>query len=384
MIKILFVLLGYKKYKLNEESRRRAIRIFWKNKINIKIENGEFFVPLFRCKKIENLLNKRVDYEGSKARGIGGFIYENRKRYGIFSALFIILILLLLSNDIVWDVRIEGSELGNEQCIKKEMENVGFGVGSRWSKTDKSKIEISLLENSALVSWVNINRRGGVAYIKVIDKITYEEEKPSGFANIVASFDCIIEEVNVFKGFSLVKPGDVVKKGEILISGIIPENLGGGFCYAEGEVKGRVTDEIEVFVNSKAAIKDYYSYKTGKISIKFFNFSINILNLCGNSRNECDIIETVKEIRSHNGVVLPILFVKTTIAEYNPSTVFLTAEEMAAEASLRMKDAISKRLENATLVKIKTDGAFEGEAYKMSSVLIVVENIGVTLKFNEN
>ena len=38
------------------------------------------------------------------------------------------------------------------------------------------------------------------------------------FSNIVADRDGIIEEITVKKGYATVKPGDVVKKGDILIS----------------------------------------------------------------------------------------------------------------------------------------------------------------------
>ena len=44
----------------------------------------------------------------------------------------------------------------------------------------------------------------------------------------------------------MVKVGDVVKKGDLLISGVLPLELGGGFCTAQGEVKGRVADRVEV------------------------------------------------------------------------------------------------------------------------------------------
>ena len=44
------------------------------------------------------------------------------------------------------------------------------------------KFEIDMLMNSDLVSWININRRGGVAYVSVADKIVYEEnEETKGF-----------------------------------------------------------------------------------------------------------------------------------------------------------------------------------------------------------
>ncbi len=381
MIKILFFLLGFKKYTLSDEGVRRAVRLFLRKNINIRIVNNEFYVPLLRCKKIEGILRGKVEYTVSAECGFGGFVYRNRKKYGIFAAVILFVFLLLFSVDTVWDVRIEGSEFGNEEKIKEELENIGFGVGSRWSKTDRSRIEVNLLSSSDLVSWVNINRRGGVAYVNVIDKFVYEENVVQGYANIVAKSDCIIEEVTVFKGVAAVKPGDVVEKGDILISGVIPLELGGGFCFAEGYIKGRVFEKIETVSGPTSEVKVYSKSQKTEINVNFFKFSLNIFKLYRNPHTDCDIIENEEVFTSLGGVLLPFSITTKIACPYIIETYSLSQEEMIESALNSMRKTLEARLRNGELVKIKTDGAFVGDAYVMTSEIIILEDVGVVLGF---
>ena len=113
----------------------------------------------------------------------------------------------------MWDIRIEGCDESYSDEIRKELTACGFSVGSSWSETDLGELEIEFLSKSQNVSWLNINRRGTVAYVTVLEKQVHEEEKKEGYSNIIAECDAIIEEITVIHGVASVKVGDSVKKG---------------------------------------------------------------------------------------------------------------------------------------------------------------------------
>ena len=57
------------------------------------------------------------------------------------------------------------------------------------------------------------------------------------YANIVADCDGVVEEVNVVEGQAAVFPGQLVRKGQVLISGVVDGKDGEfRYEYAEGEV----------------------------------------------------------------------------------------------------------------------------------------------------
>ena len=223
MIRPDYLLLGYKIVTVQTNDIARAAAILLKGNVSVRFLGNKIYATARKTRKIISLLDTRVKYSVSELKGLSGFIYRNRKRWGAFCAIFLTAVILLFSGNLVWDVRIEGCESGNEEQIIRELSECGLSVGTSWSRTDTAKIEVKMLETSDYVSWVNINRRGTVAYVSVVDKITHElPEKKDGYSNVVAACDAVIEEVTVEKGIAVVKAGDTVKKGDLLISGIIP------------------------------------------------------------------------------------------------------------------------------------------------------------------
>ena len=158
------------------------------------------------------------------------------------------------------------------------------------------------------LSWININRRGSVAYIKVMEKENNENlptEEDMKYCNIVAEKDCVSEEITVTRGRALVKVGDAVKKGEISVLGIGPDETGGKFCAAEATVIGRVNESVKAYIDRKNEIKSYDEGKLCAFSINLFKNSINIFKKYGNLTKECAIIEDEIEYTLPGGKNLP-------------------------------------------------------------------------------
>ena len=203
-------------------------------------------------------MNGQVEYEVSAPRGVFGKLLGYKGRVGIFLGLFLVLVFSVLTSGVVWDVRIDGADDEEVKEILEDLSAAGLDIGARWNKLDTGLIEINFLAASDSIGWVNINRRGNVAYVRVKDKTVYlQEEEPTGYANLVAARDCVIEDIKVECGYAMVKKGESVRAGEVLISGVIPSELGGGFCYASGQVTGRYSDTVSVSVSRFASEKIY-------------------------------------------------------------------------------------------------------------------------------
>ena len=178
-----------------------------------------------------------------------------------------------------------------------------------------------------------------------------------------------------------MKPGDVVKRGDLLISGIIPSELGGGVCYAEGTVVGRLSDTVEVFVGRNYENKIRTRERLFDCRVNFFNFSINIFKLYGNLQDECDIIENVKVYSLFGSKKIPISVNSRYIIEYSTHNGSYTDAQIVQIASDRLSAAVLKRLVGCDLLKIKTDGDFTDEGYLMKSSLVFLSEIGRTQNF---
>lgn len=382
MIRPDYYLFGYVIFTVSEEDVGRAAEIFLKKGINAKFYKNKITVSRRKSRTIEKAMATRVKFSRSEVLGLWGFLAKNRKRYGLFFALLCTVSLFFATGDLIWDVRIEGCDSEAAKKIESELRECGFSVGTRWSRTDTSKVEIELLSTSSLVSWVNINRRGTVAYITVSEKEAgTKEEERVGYSNIVAACDGVIEEITVMHGIAAVKAGDTVKSGDLLISGVIPSELGGGYCYAEGTVIARVSGCVTASAERARVEKAVKKATLSRAKVKIFGFSINIFKSYRNSPASYDIIDKEKKFHLF-GKELPISFLGEYVSPYDTETVYLTAEEMAALASERLTAALSERLRGATLVRIRTEGAFSEDSYNMTAAFVCTEEIGRDLPFN--
>ncbi len=385
MIRIDYLLFGYRKVTIDEADKRMLADILLKKNFSIKFEGCSFFISERSFQRLKIYLDGKIDYTSGELFGLWGLIKKSRKRYGLFLALTLSIIMTLFANSVVWDIRIEGTDAECHEAILSELDSVGLSVGRFWHKIDKSEIEAHMLDDSEYVSWLNINRRGTVAYVKVMDKISHgDESQDEGYANIVAERDCVIEEITVKSGVPLVKAGETVKAGQILISGVIPESMGGGFCHAEGTVRGRYTSTLDVSVPETELVKTASDKKIKKISLIFFGKEINIFKIYRNSQDECAIIRDKRDIRLPGGKKLPLGTVKTYELSYTLEERSLTEDEMIARAGVQMRERLRTELLGKELLRIKTSAEMAEGEYTMRTDYVCLSEIGKELKFEVN
>ena len=383
MIKLDHLIFGYYRVEINERDKQAVLNLFLEEKIPISFESNNVFTICARnLKHFERAIDNKIQYKLSELKGLYSVFRSNRKRYGLFAGVFVVILLYLWLSGFVWDVRIEGSESGCEDKVIAELADCGLCVGARWRKIDKNKVEINLLSVSDSVSWININRRGCVAYVTVADKTTYEEqEKNDGYASVISAVDCIIEEITVERGVAMVKVGDSVKKGQVLISGVIPTELGGGCCYAEGNVVGRFSDYVSVKISEKTTEKVYGRMSIESCYVEFFGFSINIFKKYGNLSSKCDIIEKKENLKLFCGKKLPISVTKSYVMPYYERQRTLSCDEMTKSATRLLNDEIAFRTKERDIIRIKTEGDFTDFGYVMSAALVCRGNVGQIREF---
>ena len=108
---------------------------------------------------------------------------------------------------------------------------------------------------------------------------------------------------------------------------------------------------------------------------------INIFKSYSNLEKECDIIETEKEYDFFGIAKLPFSIVQSKACFYKYETLRLGSDEMVDMATQALLKKLEKRLENSTLVKIRTEGEFTDATYEMRSFIVCTEEIGKSLVF---
>lgn len=376
-MKLYYFILGFIRIFIPAEARAEAATALLRRGLGAKIdENGNICIPYFKRKRYERALRK-IEYERIEEGGLPVILFNMRHRVGIFTALALVVFVYIFSSLFIWDIRIDGNEKVPDGVILKELSDVGFCVGARWGAKTQSEAEWALLDASDNVGWININRRGSVAYVTVKEKTLYTPDKESvAFSNIVAAQDCIIEQITVKSGVAAVKAGDTVKAGDLLISGVLPSEAGGGFVAAEGSVLGRVSDEISVEVPKTESKTVFSEEKLRHACLKIFNFKINIFKRYGKTDNSCAIIEDVKEYALLGEYRIPISIERVYVAEKRQTEQNYTDSELSAMAASRLAALRAMVLGDSELVKIRTVGEYTDSGYKMTSYVTVLTEVG--------
>ncbi|QQE77335.1 sporulation protein YqfD [Alicyclobacillus sp. SO9] len=155
----------------------------------------------------------------------------------------------------IWQISISGVKEDTVPAVRQAAAKTGLYTGA-WKGLTKGrleKVQDSILNQVPSLIWVGVDVRGSKATIKAIEKIKGVDEKSTQPHNIVASKPAVIQRVLATRGQVLVKPGQVVHSGEVIISGAMGD--GAAQVPAAGKVMAEVWYTSDVTVPLKVARK---------------------------------------------------------------------------------------------------------------------------------
>lgn len=331
-------------------------------------------VPYSEYKRVSVLL-ERESVHFSKPRGLW-FSVRRRMRPGIAVGFLLAFFLLFFARMFVWDVRVaDGCGMDDDIVIETLREN-GFAVGSFLPRTDVDAVENAVMTVSDEIGWISINMHGMIAVVEVIPSREIPEaagkETPQ---NLVAAWDALLTEIAVENGRTVVKWGQVVKKGELLVSGVVTGANETRFVAATGKVYGRVerdfTVEIPLTVTQKSAMQQ----KNQKITINFFGYDINIYRNTGNLPSKYDTIYKTEQIALPGGLSLPIFVKREVAVTYEETALALSESEAIRFAAEEMRAMLASALADSDLISKKTSGHFEDDRYILTVHAVIVTDI---------
>ncbi|MFA5383196.1 MAG: sporulation protein YqfD [Eubacteriales bacterium] len=203
--------------------------------INLAAKQGIYIWDAQTKKENEVILNVRVKavkklrriarksgcrFKINKRGGLPFLLsYFNKRKAMVLGCIFF-LAALYIFNSFVWFVQVTGNRNIEAADILKAAAKAGLERGVPRRAVNIGAVEKSIQDQLPLVSWVGIEIKGTRAAIEVVEK-TPAKEPYNGPAHVVAKKSGLVEEILVFQGDPVVKEGDMVVEGQVLISGII-------------------------------------------------------------------------------------------------------------------------------------------------------------------
>lgn len=199
-----------------------------------------------------------------------------KKRLGLAIGLAVIVTGVAVYNTFLWDVRIEGTETVKNKQVMGLLKESGIAVGVRKGSFDRNIAADMLNSKLGEASLVTIELKGTTAIIHIKERIMPPVPPDTGdYGNdMVSAEDCIVESVTSLSGTPIVKAGEIVKRGEVLIAGFAERYEGSTLVRdtvkADGVVWGEVSyTELRYFPIERVEYARTGNYKDITVATAF-------------------------------------------------------------------------------------------------------------------
>ena len=334
---------------------------------------GDGYVFSARAKDIPRIgdIAARIGAEVDiKRTGFLALVKKHRRRVGLCAGCAILAASLAVSSRFIWDIRITGNERIATEDIEKRLEGYGLRLGAYKPSLDAGDVCRKMTIGNGGISWISINMRGTVAIVEVRETTDAEKETAAIPSNLVAACDGQIVSVTAYGGKSEVRAGQTVKKGDILVSGVIDsEALGYRLVRARGEVMANVSKRFSASVPLKTTEKK----ETGAVEtykkIKIFSKTAELFKKTNISFEKYDTIEKTERVEIF-GVRLPVFVTTVTYAEYKDVPVELTEEEARLSAAEKAGEMMRLGTAGDRIISVFENVTYDGV---VCSVELIVE-----------
>lgn len=306
--------------------------------------------------------------------------YRKRKIFFIF-LLLIIGVIAVLSN-FVWNIEIVGNEKIQKDEILETLQKEGLQIGTVKSKVDTKEIINKMRLDRNDLAWVGVEIKGTNAIVKIVEADQKPEIiKEDEYCNIVAKKAGIIEKISAVNGTPLVQKGDVVKAGTPIIGGWLEGKFTGTrYVHANGSVQAKVWYSENVKIPLKQVVSKETGNEETKYSLRINNFTINFYKTLSKFQ-KYDTIEQNKKLKLFLDFYLPIEIVQKNNKELVEETINYTKEQARNKAVEEAKSKLEQQVEDKQNILNTYINYEETEEYIEAQVIYeVLEEIGTKEK----
>lgn len=297
---------------------------------------------------------------------------ERRKFFALGLAFFIVGMYMLSS--LVWSVEVRGNAAIPSERVLEAAKREGI-YPFQWSFRLKEADVVSKRLMAALpgTAWIGVEKRGTKITIRVVESTVPDARPLMNPRHLVSTNDAVVTRIMAERGRPVVKENTRVKKGDVLISGILGDEQNTETVVAEGVVRGLVWHEYEIVSPLIRKVKTY----TGARQVQWYGVAFGrALQVSGYGKTPFAKYETVRreERMIWRGIELPLGRMKQSQLEVRYEERAVSEAEAKAEGLLQARaDILAKAGPDAVIVgqNLLHEKADNGKVYM--KVLFEVE-----------
>ena len=382
-------LMGYIRITVEGYYIERFINICKMNSIlvwNVKKENSVKIylnTGIKDFKKMVNVARKtKCKIKIKNKRGIP-FLLQKYKKRKLFAILLIVMFsILFVTSNYIWNIDISIEDNQTLKNIEQDINEAGLVVGKNKSKINTKEIINTIRLKRNDVSWIGIELKGTNAIVKIVKSENAPQIlNPEEYCNIVSNKNAQIIKITAQNGTAMVKKGDIVKEGTILISGTMEgKYTGTRYVHSIGVVEAKVWYTKSKKFPYKQEEKNKTGNKEEKYQIKIKKNKINLYKTLSNFQIY-DTIEEEKKVKIFSNLYLPISLIKQTNYEESLEIKNYNSEEIIKKGTEELRKELEAEIQDKESILQQNVNTYEKEdGIEIYLTYEVLENIGTEEK----
>ena len=352
-------------------------------KLNEKEGTGTFLIPRKGYRELVRVFGPRADSVVIlREYGLPALLRRYRKRPGIAVGTLLFFSLCFLSERFLWDIDVTGNETISDVEVLETLSSLGCSIGTPIWKVDFFAIGNEYLCEEPRASFAAVNLEGTTVHVVIREKKKAAEKAAAhGPSNLVSTVNGRVVLPEVISGQLLVKEGDVVTEGQLLVSGVMTKRGDESGVFRLERSEGRIFAEWETEVYAEIplsrTVTTEKSRRTVEKTVIIFGKPIKILKNSRNSGAKYDIIEERERGVLFGFLRLPLYIVTAYETERAEKKITLTPSEAEEEAERALSQAILKKVGDGELVRTEKNVERKEDCVTARAKLTVVTDIAV-------
>ena len=324
--------------------------------------------------------------EVGEGAGLPYFLERFRKRYAFWVGLCLSLVAVCFVSGFVFTVEVTGNQTVSSAQILGELRRLGLRPGAYGPTLELKQMSQEALLVLEELSWMTINLHGTRAEVIVREVVQPPEiVDETGYYHIVSQADGIVTEIDALAGEALVKEGDTVAAGDVLISGNVtmapPLYSDAPVRYfqthARGAVWARTWRTLKAKIPLTADVKNYTGEEKKLHSLTAFGRSIEFYQNSSISWTFYDKINNVYPVVLPGDVRLPVAWNVQHVQAYEPQTVQVNREAAQTLLEQRLEEQLEWLVgEGGQVVSTQYSAVARGDWLTVTLQAQCVEEIG--------
>ncbi|WP_312093238.1 sporulation protein YqfD [Niallia sp.] len=273
------------------------------------------------------------------------FLYKRLwKNSGFVIGLFLFLGLVLTLSNMVWGIEIKGANPATEYKIRKQLDKMDIKIGEfQFFTKELDEIQAELTNNIDEITWIGVELKGTTYHFQVVEKNEPKKKKEVGPQNLVATKKATIVSDFVESGTKRYTINEVVRKGQLLVSGAIGKEDNAKSVSAKGKVWGEVWYTTEVTVPLETTFQVFNGEEKQKFYLNLGKWDIPVWGFGKIEYKQFEKEENKTNIKFFKWE-LPIKIVNKTYREKEIVTRGYSAKEAEKKGKEDARKDILKRI----------------------------------------